>query len=359
MVFNASSGQAYRWGNLWARLRRGRFRAMERPDDGEEAWGARLVAGLVHDLNSPIGALASSASTLRGLVDRLESPEPIDRLSSQKQLETLRNLTSLQLETTHRLRDTLRALEGFVDLDRAERREVDLAQSIQAALGLVTPSVDEGVCIVVRIPPTTPRPITDARRLHRALLHVLDHAVESARKGDTIRIEAGPLGGDKVRIRVIQASSTVSPQELSHLFHPKLAPRGSSVRLDLSWATTRRTISALGGTIGVESGDGWGTTVSVDLPLHSPPTAGSCEKTGSVPSPPMRARIARKGRRRGRLLMAALVVAASAHPRPILQAETPEAFDEQPPVTRLTEAPGAGEAGADGPPAAPAQRQDM
>ncbi|MEL6183428.1 MAG: HAMP domain-containing sensor histidine kinase [Myxococcota bacterium] len=223
-------------------------------DEGELA--TKLVAGVLHEVNTPLGALASTASTLWGVCRRMRSDGGSPR---EQDLELLERLVRVQSETADRLQTTMRALERFVDLDRSELRPVDLEESLDAVIAML------GAGPIVQCDVDAPPVLTSARALHRVLLHILEQALDGAGTSVQVQVQARELPGRQVRISVCDGGP--ARPGVSQLFHPRLTKTGSRVRLDLDWATTLRTVRSLGGEIAAESGDERGTTVTVTLPM--------------------------------------------------------------------------------------------
>jgi two-component system, OmpR family, sensor histidine kinase BaeS len=101
----------------------------------------------------------------------------------------------------------------------------------------------------------------DPVRIREVLLNLLTNAVEHAPRV-WVSAEARPR---QLVIRVRDNGSGISAEELPHLFERfRKGPTSRGSGLGLSIA--RKLVLAHGGTIGVESGEGVGITVTVMLP---------------------------------------------------------------------------------------------
>lgn len=255
------------------RLRSGKLepkRAALPEPGGEDADAlvARLVAGLLHEVNTPVGALASSTQTLGRILERLErSFEQEKDPGLARQLQLGKALVEVQRRTAERLEETVRSLEHFVDLDRADERPIDLAESIEAALRLLAPKIGPRVCVRTQIPEDTPKVVTSGRGVHRVLLQVLESAVDAVGDAGEIHIEVVPVRRERLVIWIRDSGRGMPSQEVSRLFEPRFGRRGARIGLQLEWATSQKVIRGLGGDIRVESTEGAGTTVALDLPL--------------------------------------------------------------------------------------------
>ena len=232
-------------------------------DDPSEAWLLSLVAGVVHEMSTPLGALASSADTIDALSRHIETDAAANDLA--RHVRTLRALASVQQQTAARLNETVRALERFVDLDRSDRREVDLAVSVEATLAVLGARDDDRIRVDVSA--RLPRLVTSARLLNRVLAHALRRALAATDPRGRVTVTIHRSGRRRVAVSIHDTGAAIAAAELGRLGSPRLAAQKERVGLDLDWAISQRALRALGGTMTVRSGAGNGTTVTLILPL--------------------------------------------------------------------------------------------
>ncbi len=254
-------------GTLLSFVQRRPGRDPARAELASDRWLAALVAGVVHEMNTPVGALASSAQTIDALSRRIEGDATDEDLTAR--LKLLRELAALQQQAAARLTETVQALERFDDLDRSDRREVDLAVSIEATLTVLGVSQDRRIRL--NIAPNTPRPLTSARLLNRLLAHALSRALDAAGPSEVVTVSTHRLGGDRVGIDIHDTGPAVDPAVLDGLTAPRWSTTNARVGLDLGWATAERILEVLGGSMTVHSDHGAGTTVTLVLPQKTDP----------------------------------------------------------------------------------------
>jgi signal transduction histidine kinase len=115
----------------------------------------------------------------------------------------------------------------------------------------------------------------DRRRLAQVLINMLTNAVKYNSRSGGVSLAAMP-GGDVVRISVADTGPGISPTDLDRLFRPyeRLDAAVSGVEgSGIGLALTKQLVEAMGGTIGVQTVVGRGTTFWVDLPRHASPSA--------------------------------------------------------------------------------------
>ncbi|MFP2905596.1 AAA family ATPase, partial [Pyxidicoccus sp. 3LFB2] len=214
-----------------------------------------------HELNTP---LTSLRLMVQSLLRHVPSGMPEPALRAMRTIDS----QSLKLATLiEELLDISRIHAGRLDLDL---EEVDLAAVIhRVAEKLREPLVRAGCTLDLDVE----GPIVghwSAHRLEQVLLNLLSNALKFG-AGKPIHVAAGADGGTAwlcVRDRGIG----ISPDKLPHIF--ERFERAVSVRayggLGLGLHLVREILTALGGTIRVESTVGAGTTFTVHLPCAGP-----------------------------------------------------------------------------------------
>lgn len=192
----------------------------------------------------------------------------------------LRQLTRPNASRTD-IRDAASDIEGEVQrLNRVVDDVLDFARPVQLALA---PTDINAVCeeaagavhaarpeAVVRFTPAPGDPVIacDADRLRTVLVNVLTNAYQAVEaSGDRTPLVAMTVeqtGADAhIRIRVRDTGPGIAAEDLPHVFDPYFTTRRTGTGLGLPIA--RAIVDGLGGTIGMDSASGQGTTVTIEL----------------------------------------------------------------------------------------------
>jgi signal transduction histidine kinase len=115
--------------------------------------------------------------------------------------------------------------------------------------------------------------VTDGERLRGVLVNLLENAGDSVlaagRAGPgAVEIGARRLGPGRVLLWVEDRGVGVAAADLPHVFEPYFTTKRTGTGLGL--AIARKVVEALGGTIRMESREGEGTRVEVELPEATP-----------------------------------------------------------------------------------------
>lgn len=110
--------------------------------------------------------------------------------------------------------------------------------------------------------------LADQQRLKQVLLNLLSNAVKYNRHGGAVIVGWGPAPAEKVRLTVTDTGAGIPPAALDKLFVPfeRLGSGGGVKGTGLGLTVSKRLVEAMGGSIGVQSTVGEGTTFWVDVP---------------------------------------------------------------------------------------------
>lgn len=226
-----------------------------------------LVAGVVHEINTPLGVMTSANDVIKRCVTALSELHRDNGMSADRDTRLVRVMLENQtvLESAlERLLSLMRSLKTFSRLDEASFQHADIHEGINSALQLLEPEFDGRIQLEKNFGEVPAFPHYPGE-LNQVFMNLLRNAVESIREDGTISITTR---SDKHRIKVIITDSgTGIPQEqLEHLFEPTFSRKGSRIKAGLGLFAAYNIVKKHQGDIKVESEFGKGTTVTLDLP---------------------------------------------------------------------------------------------
>jgi two-component system, sensor histidine kinase and response regulator len=177
------------------------------------------------------------------------------------------------LEIINDILDFSKIEAGKLDL---EMMDFDLAEAIEEVAALAAePARASGLELVAYASPDIPAVRGDVGRLRQVLLNLVSNAVKFTSDGEVvIRASRGPSsdqGQVMVHLEVTDTGIGIVPEATEHLFEPFSQADASTTRryggTGLGLAICRRLTEAMGGTIGVRSGLGHGSTFWLDIPF--------------------------------------------------------------------------------------------
>jgi PAS domain S-box-containing protein len=224
-----------------------------------------LLAGLAHDLRTPLTAVRGRAQLLRRRFNRHEEVDLAtipDGLTAIEQaadrmgrlLDQLADLAKL------RLAQPLDLARGPVDLR-------SLAESV--APGHQPLHLNRRVAVVVEGTPPVGR--WDATRLERVVGNLIGNALKDSPSGGDVTVRIGSTEG-WATLAVADRGIGIPTGDLTRVFEPfrRAANAGSIEGTGVGLASTKQIIDQHGGVISISSTEGDGTTVFVRLPVGEP-----------------------------------------------------------------------------------------
>lgn len=232
---------------------------------------SRLVAGIAHEINSPLGALQGNSDTMRAAAARVASwleqhptdmPEEVRR--SFKVMEEAGQQLSI---ATERVNEIIERLGEFAQLDRPDLRSLQISECLEATLALMNAELD-GVEII-RDFAGVPEIEASPRQLNRLFMNLLLNAHEAIRQtGQSGRIRLRVFHDrDFLGVEIEDNGCGIPAESLSKVFDPGYTTKGVQVGTGLGLAICYQIVQAHQGRISVHSQEGTGTRFAVLLPV--------------------------------------------------------------------------------------------
>jgi ligand-binding sensor domain-containing protein/signal transduction histidine kinase len=248
-----------------------------------------LVAGVAHELNTPIGNSLLMASSLRdkteALAQRFEAAQ-LRRSELESWIAASTEASSLIMRSLHGAADLVNSFRQVaVDQASAQRRRFDLGQACQEIAATMMKQVRlAGHALEVQVPDgiamdSFPGPLGQVliNFVNNALLHGFD-----APGGRMLLAASTPEPG-RVRIEFADEGRGIDPAHLARIFEPFFTTRmgqgGTGLGLNIVYNIVT---TLLGGTIRAESQPGQGAVFILDLPLEVPDAVAEAHERGSA-----------------------------------------------------------------------------
>jgi C4-dicarboxylate-specific signal transduction histidine kinase len=245
---------------------------------GKMAALGSMVAGVAHELNTPVGIARLAATTVVHSVEQFRLMVEGGKLTRSALAEHLAQTEEGALLIDRSLERAAGIVQAFkqvaVDQSSNRRRQFDLRQVIAENQLLLSPRLNQAKAqLTVRID----RPVEMVsypgdlgQVLTNLIENVLVHGYAD-RDGGAIDIVVTQPDEDSVRIAVRDFGQGIPPDSLSRVFDPffttRLGQGGSGLGLSIAYSMVTRTLA---GKITVESVHGQGATFTLDLPTHAP-----------------------------------------------------------------------------------------
>ncbi len=242
-----------------------------------------LVAGIAHEINTPVGAIGSMHDTLYRAVHRLQTelgPEVQEQPKVRQLFGAIENACSVIDSGSKRVTDIVRRLRSFARLDEAVLKDTNLHEGLEDTLVLAHHQLKNRVQITKRFGEIPPIPCFPSQ-LNQVFLNLIINASQAIADRGEIVIET-VLREGRVRVAIQDDGAGIPEENLSRIFDPGFTTKGVGVGTGLGLSICYQIIQAHRGQIDVESELGKGTTFTLILPTNLDEIL---EREGNLPEP--------------------------------------------------------------------------
>jgi signal transduction histidine kinase len=214
-----------------------------------------LSAGLVHELNNPIGIISSRIELMLQEAEERQLPPQV-----REDLAVLHR-------HSQRVARIARGLLSFARQSPGDRRLIDLNQVVEETLLLMEKQVStEGITVRRSLARDLPPMEGDPNALQQVVLNLLTNARDAMGDGGEIRIETGTVAGRPGWLRLVVSDDGpgIPLDHLPKIFDPFYTTKANGTGLGLS--ITYGIVREHQGTIDVQSKPGEGTTFVLAFP---------------------------------------------------------------------------------------------
>ncbi len=232
-----------------------------------------LVAGVAHEINTPVGAISSMHNTLVRAIGKLKDSicrgdaEDSDSSSgTNRALKVIDDANRVIESGCERVTSIVSRLKSFARLDEAELKVANIHEGIEDSLTMVHHQLKHHVTIVREygdIPPIACYP----GQLNQVFLNLLVNAGQAIVGKGTITISTRK-DNDEIIIAVSDTGAGIAPEKLGKVFDPGFTTKGVGVGTGLGLSICYQIIQDHHGNISVTSEQGVGTTFTLRLPAN-------------------------------------------------------------------------------------------
>jgi signal transduction histidine kinase len=217
-----------------------------------------LVAGLAHEIGTPMGVIQGHAKLLESKVSDEQARWRVQTIQEQ----------------IGRISKIMQSLLNMARPGRGTRGPVALAPLLDTLLGFVREKLERRRIRVERAFAEVPSVPGDAERLQQLFLNLFLNAADAMPKGGTLRVELRPAGDGGVEVSVADTGVGIADADLPRIFDPFFTTKPAGEGNGLGLSVVRSIVGDHGGEVDVESRPGAGTTFRIHLPRLAPtPTA--------------------------------------------------------------------------------------
>jgi signal transduction histidine kinase len=238
----------------------------------------QLVAGVAHEINTPLAYLKNSMAVVRERIPALQ--EALG--AAHHDLSDLDELTRDGLHGIDEIAELVSNLRNFSRLDRSKVASFNVNEGLRSTLLIARPTLRK-VDVeqhLGEIPSITCSP----SQVNQVLLNLITNAAQAIDKPrGLLRLTTRREGADYIAIEVNDNGRGITAEAMPRIFDPFFTTKEVGKGTGLGLTIAYKIVSQHGGRIDVRSEEGVGSTFTVVLPVAPPPEAAdSSGKTEEV-----------------------------------------------------------------------------
>jgi len=232
----------------------------------------QLVAGIAHEINTPIGAIKSAADVFERVTAKvmqiLESDEVPDNIKNNKELlaaiEALKQNTQNTVIGTDRILKIIHSLKNFTRLDEASFQKANIHDGLDSTLTLLEHDIKDGIRVVKEYG-LIPEIYCYPNELNQVFMNLLMNGLQAIKEKGTLTIKTQTDDGH-IKIKISDTGKGIPQEKIEQLFEPGFTNKHSRVRMRTGLYTSYNIVHKHKGAIKVESELGNGTSFIISIP---------------------------------------------------------------------------------------------
>lgn len=238
-----------------------------------------LVAGIAHEINTPVGAIGSMHSTLRAALAKLRTAleqrlaKPLEEDAQLSRLISIvEEANRVVADGVERVTTLVGRLRSFARRDEEARVATNLEEALEDTLALLHHELKYGIEVVRDY---AGLPVVDCYpgQLKQVFLNLLVNARQAIGKRKGRITVATRRVDDTVEISITDDGPGIAAEHLPRLFDAGFTTKGVAVGTGLGLAICQQLVARHGGSIEVESESCQGASFTVVLPWSPAPAS--------------------------------------------------------------------------------------
>lgn len=215
----------------------------------------QLIAGVAHEINTPLGSINSNNEMLKKIIDKNAICENV---------EIIKDLNEIDGVAVKRISNIVKSLKKFVRLDEAEQQPADINSELDLTLQLINHEVKNKVTIVKNYG-DIPLVNCYVNMLNQVFMNLLVNACHSIKEKGEIVITTGVVD-DLLVVKIKDNGSGISDKNKDKIFNVGFTTKGIGAGTGLGLAISKKIVEKHNGSISFTSKEGIGSEFVVKIP---------------------------------------------------------------------------------------------
>ncbi|MCR5260561.1 MAG: GHKL domain-containing protein [Candidatus Gastranaerophilales bacterium] len=215
----------------------------------------QLVAGVAHEINTPLGSINSNNEMLKKIIDNNMICE---------NAEAIKDINEIDREAVKRISNIVKSLKKFVRLDEAEQQPADINKELDLTLQLINHEVKNKVTVIKKYS-ELPMVNCYVNMMNQVFMNILVNACQSIKDKGEVTISTGV--SKKMLVVSIKDNGCGIPEKAKEkIFNVGYTTKELETGTGLGLAISQKIIKKHKGTITFHSQEGVGTEFIIKIP---------------------------------------------------------------------------------------------
>jgi signal transduction histidine kinase len=232
---------------------------------GKMAALGTLVAGVAHDINTPLGSIKANTELTDKLLQRLQKKLPEGDAKLERAISALNDAVRTSLLACERIGGIVGSLRNFARIDESELKDADLHQGLDSSLVLCRHLFKNRIEVKKHYG-ELPQLRCNPGELNQVFMNLLTNAAQAIADRGTITVTT-TANRDHVSVIIEDTGPGIEQSHLDRIFDPGFTTKGVGVGTGLGLSIAHRIVTDHGGRIRAESNPGEGAKFTITLPV--------------------------------------------------------------------------------------------
>lgn len=217
----------------------------------------QLVAGVAHEINTPLASINSNNEILKRIIDKQTVCE---------NAEIIKNINEIDAEAVRRISNIVKSLKKFVRLDEAEQQPADINKELDLTLQLINHEIKNKISVVKNY---SELPLVNCyvNMLNQVFMNILINACHSIEKNGQIVITTS-VNKKMLTVSIKDNGCGIPEKHKDKIFNVGFTTKGIGAGTGLGLAISQKIINKHKGSIAFNSKEGEGTEFIVKIPCR-------------------------------------------------------------------------------------------